>query len=268
MKFKVSVIISVIFHISLFAIAIYFPRTEFNKGTTYYVDLVNFYGGTPGGGNANNSSQTNLKDAGAKLASPKTGRVKDLTTQKSETAKLRYPDKSIKKKKNNRKTGKTKPKPKEEIITVVQKKRNRPSSEPDSISVNAKEDNILKTGISSGSGSGSGRGMGSGSGSGLGGSGKSSPYAYYYDRLIRRISTSWYNSLVSPGLRGKFITTVYFRIYRNGQIRDTKVETKSGVESLDLSALRAVSNAAPFAPLPSDYPYQYIIVHFDFTWEK
>ena len=95
-----------------------------------------------------------------------------------------------------------------------------------------------------------------------------SPYAYYYETLRNKVSSSWYSSLVSPGYRGKFISTVYFKIFRNGNIKDLKLENSSGIESLDLSALRAVENASPFAPLPSDFSAKYLIVHFKFEWEK
>lgn len=266
MKFKIAVITSVVFHISLFALAIYFPRSNFRNETVYYVDLINVGGG--GGGFKGNvkakKSKASTKKSGTSMVVEKSARVKDLTVKKEVESKLRYPDKKVKKSKLNKK----KEKEKKEIISVVRKDKKRNLSEENvSISKDA-ESNILKTGVSSGSGIGSGIGPGSGSGSGIGGGGKSSPYAYYYDRLIRKISSSWYSSLVSPGLRGKFVTTVYFKIFRNGQIKDIKLEKKSGIDSLDLSALRAVENAAPFAPLPYDFPYQYIIVHFDFTWEK
>ena len=86
--------------------------------------------------------------------------------------------------------------------------------------------------------------------------------------MRNKISSSWYNSLVSPGLKGRFLTSVYFKIARTGQITDVKVEKTSGISTLDLSARRAVENAAPFAALPADFPYPLLIVHFEFEWEK
>jgi protein TonB len=88
------------------------------------------------------------------------------------------------------------------------------------------------------------------------------------ETLKGKISASWYNSLVSPGLKGKFTTVVYFRILRNGNISDLELEEESGNNSLDLSSLRAIKDAAPFPPLPSDFPGQYLGVHFEFEWEK
>ena len=46
------------------------------------------------------------------------------------------------------------------------------------------------------------------------------------------------------------------------------MENPSGIVSLDLSARRAIENAAPFAPLPNDFTSQYLVVHFEFEWEK
>ena len=82
------------------------------------------------------------------------------------------------------------------------------------------------------------------------------------------VSSSWYSSLVSPGLKGKYMTVVTFKIYRNGQITDLKYDSPSGINSLDLSALRAVRNATPFPPLPTDFPKPYLTVYFEFAWEK
>jgi TonB family protein len=83
-----------------------------------------------------------------------------------------------------------------------------------------------------------------------------------------RVSSSWFTSLVDPGVAGSFQTTVMFKILRNGQIADLKVEVPSGLSSLDLSALRAVQTAAPFPPLPSEYEDQFLIIHLVFEHAK
>ena len=218
-----------------------------------------------GGGGGGPKGKTDSK-TGTRVVVEKTGGVKDLVVKKESESKLRYPDKKVKKKKTVRKKKKKEP---EKLISVVRKERKRNLKKENNISISRKnEQNILKTGISSGTGPGTGSGSGSGYGSGTGSGLQSSPYAYYFETLRNKISSSWYSSLISPGLRGKFISTVYFKIYRDGSIRDLKLEKSSGIESLDLSALRAVENAHPFSPLPSDFPYQYLIVHFDFEWEK
>jgi TonB family protein len=259
MKFKAAVIISVVLHISVFAIALYVPMNSSPKGTVYYVDLINMPGG--GGG-----------DKAQKGGSPQTGerqRMKDLTTQKEEIqSKFRYPDED---KKSKKKSEKEKKKPeKKELITMTRKDRDKTDAP---VTVTRKGDsNVIKTGISAGGGGGSGGGSGGGTGSGYGpGSGIGTgffPYAYYIETLRNKVSSSWYSGLVSPGQRGQFFVVVDFKILRNGQIQDLKIAQNSGIRSLDLSALRAVENSAPFPPLPDDYPYSYLPISFDFVWGK
>jgi TonB family protein len=260
MKFKIAVIVSVVLHISIFAIAFYVPMESDPKGTVYYVDLINMPGGGGGGGN---KAQ---KGGGSQVQKPQ--RMKDLTTQKEETqSKLRYPDENKNSKRKKNSTKKKKPK-KKELITMTRKNR---SNKDAPVTVSRKGDsNVLKTGISAGGGGGTGGGYGGGTGSGYGpGSGSGIgffPYAYYIETLRNKVSTSWYSGLVSPGQRGQFLVIVEFKIQRNGRISDLKISQKSGVSSLDLSALRAIENSAPFPPLPGDYPYSYLPISFDFVW--
>jgi len=262
MRFKAAVIISLILHVSIFALTIFVPNSKSSEGTVYYVDLINM----PGGGGGGGKSIKNVK-AGPP---PQEARMKDLTTQKQETqSKLRYPDENLTKKKKN--TSKKK-KEKKQLITMSRKNRKKKDKIATVTRKNNSNSNVLRTGISAGSGGGSGGGYGGGSGSGYGagsGSGISFfPYAYYIETLRSKVSASWYNGLVSPGQRGEFLVTVDFKILRTGEISDLKVRKKSGIPSLDLSALRAIENAAPFGELPSDYTKSYLPVSFDFVWGK
>lgn len=186
----------------------------------------------------------------------KSGSVKNLAVEKEFKSPLRYPDRESRKIIEE-----------DKMISVVRKAPTAPRNEP------VAQVNVggtgLKTGISSGGGNGSGPGGPGGPGSGPGGPGGGYfPHAYYVDLLRNRISSSWYSSLVAPGLKGKYVTGVYFIIGRDGRISDLQVERPSGIDSLDLSARRAIENAAPFAPLPNDFSSQYLVVHFEFEWEK
>jgi protein TonB len=185
----------------------------------------------------------------------KSGGVKNLTVEKEFKSPLRYPDRESRKKVEE-----------EKMISVVRKERTAPRTEP------VAQVNVggpgLTTGISSGSGGGGPAGSGLGGPGGPGSGGGYFPHAYYVDLLRNRISSSWYSSLVAPGLKGKYVTGVHFIIARDGRVSDLKVERPSGIASLDLSARRAIENAAPFAPLPNDFASQYLVVHFEFEWEK
>jgi protein TonB len=124
-------------------------------------------------------------------------------------------------------------------------------------------------GLRFGSGAGGGTGgAGGGSGSGEPFGVSSFPFTYYLQFLSEKVSSSWFTSLVDPGVSGQFQTQVYFKIYRNGQIADLKVEVSSGIPSFDLSALRAIQTAAPFPPLPSEYDGQYLGIHLVFEHSR
>jgi len=122
------------------------------------------------------------------------------------------------------------------------------------------------TGAGGGPGGGTGGGTGEGAGEPFGLSGF--PFTYYLQFLSDKISSSWFTSLVDPGVSGLFQTQVYFKIYRNGQVADLKVEVSSGVPAFDLSALRAVQTASPFAPLPAEYDGQYLGIHLIFEHSR
>jgi len=259
MKFRFAVIFSIILHISLFALAVYVPRIQKNSGTIYYVDLLRSGGGGGGSGSASSKGLNGqLIDSGS---------VRDLTINKeTPKSKFTYPDKKNKKI-SQKKKKKTK------LVTVVKKNKNKFKKDDSKLITTRRKgtgSDMVRTGISSGSGSGSGSGFGNGTGSGYGdGTGIGYfPYAYYIETLRNKISASWYRSLVSPGLKGKYIAVVYFRISRSGRVTDLRLEEKSGNNSLDLSSLRAIRAATPFPELPPDFPGRYLGVHFEFEWER
>ncbi|MEM7480313.1 MAG: TonB family protein [Acidobacteriota bacterium] len=74
-------------------------------------------------------------------------------------------------------------------------------------------------------------------------------YTYYLDRMLRLIEGQWRRPSTDQGVE----TVVYFRIQRDGSIRDLDVSKPSGSSAFDLAGLRAVQNAAPFPPLPAGY---------------
>ena len=253
MKFKTTLVLSVALHASLAAFIIVQPARKGGGGMTYYVDLVNLGGGGGGGGNGGRGGAAKqAPEAQAALVEEKGGSVKNLTVEKEFKSPLRYPDRESRKRVEE-----------EKMISVVRKERTLAPKEPAARA--AAGGDGLKTGISTGGGANGPGGGGWGSGPGGGGY---FPHAYYVDLLRNRISSSWYSSLVAPGLKGKFVTGVQFVIRRDGSISDLQVERPSGIESLDLSARRAIENAAPFAPLPNDFSSQYLVVHFEFEWEK
>lgn len=83
------------------------------------------------------------------------------------------------------------------------------------------------------------------------------PYTLYIDRMKTLIASRWYRPHAGQ-------TTIYFVIERDGKLRDVKVETPSGDDLFDRSALRSVIESSPLPPLPFGYDGTYLGVHLTF----
>jgi TonB family protein len=86
------------------------------------------------------------------------------------------------------------------------------------------------------------------------------PYTIYIERMKTLIGTHWFRPQIGAGAA----TTVYFRIDRDGTIRDVRTETSSGNGTFDRGALRAVMEASPLPPLPFAYNGTFLGVHLTF----
>lgn len=260
-RFKRAVILSVFAHLMLFLLIIlspYFPKPS-RQAMIHYVNVVSLPGGGGGGGGTPGGGSSGGVEKVAETAIPERETLRDLTTpQKLEevpSSSLRHPVEKPEKE----------PIPKTEKKAVIQK------PEKTGLSQGLKEE--AKGG---GAGSGVRFGFGSGSGSGTGFQSPYSsqiglstfPFTYYLQIIIDRVSGNWFTSLVDPGTRGNFQTTVYFKILRDGRISSLKIEESSGLRSLDLSALRAVQSSSPFPPLPKEYEEEYLGIHLIFEHSK
>lgn len=89
-------------------------------------------------------------------------------------------------------------------------------------------------------------------------------FAYYLGAVQNKISGNWDppGGILKLGQTEK--ATVYFKILRNGQIKDLSIESSSGIFFFDQSALRAVSRSVPLPPLPVGYGEESLGIHFDF----
>lgn len=265
---KRAVAVSVLAHIILLVLIVAAPDLPLapRKRNITYVSLLGFGGGGPGGGSGGPAG-------GAAAPAPAPARkemLRDLTV--ASKVKPQPPPASFTHPVDKPKTGKTAPE-KKAAISGPQPNvlPNAPEAAPTSAAGVGGGGSGVRIGVGpAGGGSGPGGG-GSGGGFGGGGGGFGAgnfPYTYYIQGIIDRVSSSWFTSLVDPGVAGSFQTTVYFKILRNGQIADLKVEAPSGISSLDLSALRAVQSAAPFPPLPSEYEDQFLLIHLVFEHTK
>ncbi len=93
-------------------------------------------------------------------------------------------------------------------------------------------------------------------------------YKEYYDEIWRRVKASWIlpEEIVAEG--ANLLAVVVVRIAKDGSLLEMKLEKSSKNKVFDQSCLRAVKKAAPFPPLPKDYPQRYMELGLRFKpWE-
>lgn len=93
-------------------------------------------------------------------------------------------------------------------------------------------------------------------------------FGYYVDLLRQRVAQKWRTGDVDPRLRTAPPVIITFTILRNGSIRDVRVAQRSGNLLLDLSAQRAIADAAPFPPLPAGYEKNEAPIEFWFQLKR
>jgi len=86
---------------------------------------------------------------------------------------------------------------------------------------------------------------------------------YYLSLVFGKIRDVWENPVQSSSI---LMTTIYFRILRDGTIVETKVEKTSGIDLFDQSAMRAIISSAPFPPLPNEFTGDYLGIHLEFEY--
>ncbi len=78
-------------------------------------------------------------------------------------------------------------------------------------------------------------------------------FGAYAAILQQRIASRWNTSVIDPRVQNARIVTIRFEILRDGTARNISILESSGVGPLDNSAVRAVTEASPFPPLPAGY---------------
>jgi TonB family protein len=87
------------------------------------------------------------------------------------------------------------------------------------------------------------------------------PFAWYLRQVHGKISERWEGQA-----RDGSQPQVVFEIARDGKVRALAVEKSSGNPLYDQAALRAVSDATPFPPLPEDFKEPLLRVHLRFDY--
>jgi TonB family protein len=61
-------------------------------------------------------------------------------------------------------------------------------------------------------------------------------------------------------------TILRFKVMPNGEVKDLKVIKYNGHQSLMETSVQAVKNSIPFAPLPADFPENFLEVTARFSY--
>ena len=77
-------------------------------------------------------------------------------------------------------------------------------------------------------------------------------FAWYRSQVTAALYSHW-RKPVLQGANEPFEVRVTFDILRDGSVRNLRVDATSGVPSLDRSAVRAVTDAAPLPALPPNW---------------
>jgi protein TonB len=114
-------------------------------------------------------------------------------------------------------------------------------------------------------------GMTGGGGVGIG---NNSPFGtqfgWYVNLLRDQVARNWRTSDLDPRLRTAPQVWVTFTIRRDGSVPtgSVRITQRSGNQSLDYSAQRAVMDAAPFQPLPPQFQRNEVEIEFRFELRR
>lgn len=108
-----------------------------------------------------------------------------------------------------------------------------------------------------------GGGVGIGPGGAFG-----SRFGWYQQLVQERIAQKWRTGDLDPRLESAPPVIVTFDILRDGSVRDIRILQRSGNYALDMSAQRAVAEAAPFPKLPDGFERSSAAVEIWFQFKR
>jgi protein TonB len=91
-------------------------------------------------------------------------------------------------------------------------------------------------------------------------------YASYFARIKHQIERVWIypSEAVQRGISGDL--TLTFRISKDGNLLGVRLLNRSGYEILDVSALKAIKQAAPFYPFPATIDREKLSIQANFIY--
>jgi protein TonB len=95
-----------------------------------------------------------------------------------------------------------------------------------------------------------------------------SRYAWYVRVVQQKVSENWQKYEVDASITQAQRVYITFDVMRDGHPANVRVETSSGVPSLDQSATRAIQRIDTFGALPPDYSGNKVSVEFWFDYKR
>ncbi len=92
------------------------------------------------------------------------------------------------------------------------------------------------------------------------------PYAWYLRQVLQKVEEHWQtqNRSNEPAQKPR----IYVEIRRDGSIVPPRIEQSSGSSFYDRAALRAITEASPFPPLPAGWANPSLRVLFNFDLKR
>ena len=104
--------------------------------------------------------------------------------------------------------------------------------------------------------------------SGVGGGDFGARFSWYVEAVQRRISSNWLQSTVDPSVAYAPRVVATFTILRDGTITNVQITQRSNNNSVDNSALRAITASSPLDRLPGAYSGSSVNVEFYFDYHR
>src|SRR5262245_19179336 len=89
----------------------------------------------------------------------------------------------------------------------------------------------------------------------------------YIHNVLTRVRQNWYALVPEVVLKGqKGRAVVVFTIVRDGKAQDLRLVASAGHQALDRAATGAIETSSPFAPLPTEFKGDRIVLQLPFLY--
>jgi periplasmic protein TonB len=92
------------------------------------------------------------------------------------------------------------------------------------------------------------------------------PYAWYLRQVLQKVEERWQTQSRANEPTQK--PRIYVEIRRDGSIAPPRIDQSSGSSFYDRAALRAITEASPFPPLPAEWDHPSLRVLFNFDLKR